>query len=133
MQMFQLINCLVNYVVVLMLGIVSARSTTGVLMSSGFGGYETATPHVTTPRSPCTTPPSLQIITPQLRCPELLHRIPEICPNYAIKGSSTTPRPLIITPLHIMGKYSVTWNLNMPTIEYPYYLLSSRIKGEKRR
>jgi hypothetical protein len=30
-----------------------------------------------------------------------------------------------------MGKYSVTWNLNMPTIENPNYLLYSRITGEK--
>jgi hypothetical protein len=122
----------------MLMGVVSARTITGVLMSSGFGGYETATPHVTTPRSPCTTPPSLQIITPQLRCPELLHRIPEICPNYAIKGSSTTPRPLITTPLHIMGKYTVTWNFNMPTIEYSNYLLSrlvirKKIKGERNK
>jgi hypothetical protein len=79
--MFQLINCLVNYVVVLMFNaadVVSARSTTGVPMSSGFGGYETATPHVTTPGPISTTPPSLQIITPQLRCPEQLNRIPEV-------------------------------------------------------
>ncbi|EFX88260.1 LOW QUALITY PROTEIN: hypothetical protein DAPPUDRAFT_234827 [Daphnia pulex] len=101
--------CRVNYVVVLMLGNVSARSTTGVLMSSGYGGYETATPHVTTPRPLSTTLPSLQIITPLLRCPELLHRIPEISssPSYAIKGSSTTPRPLITTPLQIMVNYGV--------------------------
>ncbi|EFX88378.1 LOW QUALITY PROTEIN: hypothetical protein DAPPUDRAFT_234519 [Daphnia pulex] len=99
----------VNYVVVLMLGNVSARSTTGVLMSSGYGGYETATPHVTTPRPLSTTLPSLQIITPLLRCPELLHRIPEISssPSYAIKGSSTTPVPLITTPLQIMVNYGV--------------------------
>ncbi|EFX88370.1 hypothetical protein DAPPUDRAFT_234547 [Daphnia pulex] len=84
------------------------RTTTGVLMSSGYGGYETATPHVT----------SLQIITPQLRCPELLHRIPEISssPSYAIKGSSTTPRPLIITPLHIMVNYFVVLLLGVVSL-----------------
>jgi hypothetical protein len=80
MQVFKLINCLAKYVVVLMLGVVSARSTTGVLMSSGSGGCETATPHVTTPRSPSTTPSSLQIITPQLRCPSYYTEFPK---NYS--------------------------------------------------
>ncbi|XP_046449532.1 uncharacterized protein LOC124197983 isoform X1 [Daphnia pulex] len=93
-------------VVVLMLGVVLARSTTGVLMSFGYGGYETATPHVTTPRPPSTSPPSLQIITPQLRCPSYYTKSPKYysSPRYAIKGSSTTPRPLFTTPLHIMSE-----------------------------
>jgi hypothetical protein len=38
--------CLVNYGVVLLLGVVSlmAGSATGVPMSPGYGGYQTATP-----------------------------------------------------------------------------------------
>ncbi len=44
-NMLKIINCLVNYGVVLLLGVVSlmARSTTGVLMSPGYGGYQTTT------------------------------------------------------------------------------------------
>ena len=44
--MFKCIYCLVNYGVVLLLGVVSlmAGSTTGVPMSPGYGGYQTATP-----------------------------------------------------------------------------------------
>jgi hypothetical protein len=43
--MFKFINCLVNYGVVLLLCVVSlmAGSTTGVPMSSWYGGYQTAT------------------------------------------------------------------------------------------
>ncbi|EFX82402.1 hypothetical protein DAPPUDRAFT_302619 [Daphnia pulex] len=66
-------------------GVILARSTTGVLMSSGYGVYETATLHVTTPRPPSTSPQSLQIITPQLHCPELRHQRVEYyteAPNY---------------------------------------------------
>jgi hypothetical protein len=44
--MFQLNYCLVNYFVVPLLGVVSlmAESTTGVLMSPGYGGYQSTTP-----------------------------------------------------------------------------------------
>jgi hypothetical protein len=44
--MFKLINCLVNLGVVPLLCVVSlmAGSTTGVPMSPGYGGYQTATP-----------------------------------------------------------------------------------------
>ena len=43
--MFKFINCLVNYGVVLKLGVVSlmAGSTTGVLMFPGYGGYQSTT------------------------------------------------------------------------------------------
>jgi hypothetical protein len=46
MLMFKFINCSVNYGVVLILVVVSlmAGSTTGVPMSPGYGGYQTATP-----------------------------------------------------------------------------------------
>jgi hypothetical protein len=45
MVMFEFINCLVNYAVVLLLGVVSlmAGSATGVPMSPGYGGYESTT------------------------------------------------------------------------------------------
>ncbi|EFX76491.1 hypothetical protein DAPPUDRAFT_249022 [Daphnia pulex] len=88
LQKERLFAIVVKYVVVLMLGVVSARSTTGVLMSSGSGGCETATPHVTTPRPPSTTPPSLQIITPQLRCPSYYTEFPKnySSPSYAMKS-----------------------------------------------
>jgi hypothetical protein len=45
-MLIEFINCLVNYGVVLLLGVVSliAGSTTGVPKSPGYGGYQTATP-----------------------------------------------------------------------------------------
>jgi hypothetical protein len=59
----------------MLLGVVSlmAESTTGVLMSPGYGGYQTATPPSPTQQphtqQPVTTPPRLESITPQLLMP----------------------------------------------------------------
>jgi hypothetical protein len=52
--------------------------------------------------------------------------------------STAPPRNRSTAQLHIMGKYTVTWNFNMPTIEYSNYLLSrlvirEEIKGERNK
>jgi hypothetical protein len=86
--MLKFIICLVNYGVVLLLGVVSlmAGSTTGVPMSPGYGGYQataaqeyytTSSPYYTitsiyvtpaarTPRPSSTTSPRMQSITRKL-------------------------------------------------------------------
>jgi hypothetical protein len=104
---------------------------------------------VATPRPPSTTPPRLHIIVPQLMLSELLHRSPEVLffPELHYQRFDTTPMLRGTAPprhrctapprhrstalLHIMGKYSVAWSFNMPTTN-THYLLSSRMKGEKR-
>ncbi|EFX63832.1 hypothetical protein DAPPUDRAFT_267619 [Daphnia pulex] len=97
--------------VVLLLGFESlmAGSTTGVPMSPGYGGYQTATPasNYTTTSTYATTSYykealKLQIITPNLCYPALLHRIPEVffpelhyqsVEYYTIRPPSTTLLP----------------------------------------
>jgi hypothetical protein len=83
MLMLKLINRLVNHGVVLVLGDVLARSTTGVLMSPGYGGYQT-----TTPASDCTTATYGTTSYYTAKCPDYytttyatpnyLRRIPEV-------------------------------------------------------
>jgi hypothetical protein len=80
--MFEFINSLVNYGGVLLLGVVSlmAGSTTGVLISPGYGGHEqqhTQQP-VTTLRPPSSTPPRLQSITPQFMLVRAIGRSSEV-------------------------------------------------------
>jgi hypothetical protein len=84
----QIIYFLVNYGVVLLLGVESLMvgSTTGVPMSPGYGGYQTATPasyhniirnnRSTTPQlmmSRTTTPKPQSIILPRVTPPRVLH------------------------------------------------------------
>jgi hypothetical protein len=136
-NMFEFINCLVNYTVVLLLVLCRCllvqplvyvyRWLLGVADTKALHCRLT-TQHTTQPVAtlmpPSTTPPRNQSVT-QLQMPRQL--ITPRLPN------TTPPRHWGTTPLHIMGKYFVTWSLNMPTTKYTSYLLSSRMKGEKRR
>ncbi len=103
MLMFKFIHCLVNYGV-LLLGVSSltAWSTTGVLMSPGYGGYQNrnaaALLHNNNIGNNRLLPPRLQSITQKLMTTQKTRSI-TLPRATSPKSRSTTPRLPSTTPL----------------------------------